>query len=43
MAVLNPFDFFLEDYAQKFPFRYESTEERGLAPFRATADRRRRG
>jgi uncharacterized protein (DUF2126 family) len=37
MAVLNPFDFFLEDYAQKFPFRYESTEERGLAPFRTTA------
>jgi uncharacterized protein (DUF2126 family)/transglutaminase-like putative cysteine protease len=34
MAVLNPFDFFLEDYAQKFPFSYESTEERGLAPFR---------
>jgi uncharacterized protein (DUF2126 family)/transglutaminase-like putative cysteine protease len=36
MAVLNPFDFFLEDYAQKFPFRYESTEENGLAPFRVT-------
>jgi uncharacterized protein (DUF2126 family)/transglutaminase-like putative cysteine protease len=34
MAVLNPFDFFLEDYAQKFPFSYEPTEERGLAPFR---------
>jgi uncharacterized protein (DUF2126 family)/transglutaminase-like putative cysteine protease len=36
MAVLNPFDFFLEDYAQKFPFSYESSEERALAPFRAT-------
>jgi uncharacterized protein (DUF2126 family)/transglutaminase-like putative cysteine protease len=36
MAVLNPFDFFLEEYAQKFPFRYEPTEEHGLAPFRAT-------
>jgi uncharacterized protein (DUF2126 family)/transglutaminase-like putative cysteine protease len=34
MAVLNPFDFFLEDYAQKFPFSYQSTEERGLTPFR---------
>jgi uncharacterized protein (DUF2126 family)/transglutaminase-like putative cysteine protease len=34
MAVLNPFDFFLEGYAQKFPFSYEPTEERGLAPFR---------
>jgi uncharacterized protein (DUF2126 family)/transglutaminase-like putative cysteine protease len=36
MAVVNPFDFFLEDYAQKFPFRYEPAEEHGLAPFRAT-------
>jgi transglutaminase-like putative cysteine protease len=36
MAVLNPFDFFLEDYAQKIPFRYEAAEERGLAPFRIT-------
>jgi uncharacterized protein (DUF2126 family)/transglutaminase-like putative cysteine protease len=36
MAVLNPFDFFLESYAQKFPFRYEAIEERGLAPFRTT-------
>ena len=34
MAVLNPFDFFLEGYAQKFPFRYEPAEERALAPFR---------
>ena len=37
MAVLNPFDFFLEDYAQRFPFSYEPGEERGLAPFRLTA------
>jgi uncharacterized protein (DUF2126 family) len=36
MAVLNPFDFFLEDYAQKFPFRYAPSEEHGLAPFRIT-------
>jgi uncharacterized protein (DUF2126 family)/transglutaminase-like putative cysteine protease len=36
MAVLNPFDFFLESYAQKFPFRYEPTEEHGLVPFRTT-------
>ena len=36
MAVLNPFDFFLEDYAQKFPFRYAPDEEHGLAPFRIT-------
>jgi uncharacterized protein (DUF2126 family) len=36
MAVVNPFDFFLEDYAQKFPFRYDPIEEHGLAPFRTT-------
>jgi len=33
MAVQNPFDFFLEPYAQQFPFKYEATEARELAPF----------
>src|SRR5271155_1136098 len=33
MAVQNPFDFFLEPYAQRFPFTYEATEARELAPF----------
>jgi uncharacterized protein (DUF2126 family) len=33
MAVLNPFDFFLEPYAQKFPFKYEAAEQRDLAPY----------
>jgi uncharacterized protein (DUF2126 family)/transglutaminase-like putative cysteine protease len=33
MAVQNPFDFFLEPYAQKFPFSYEPTEARDLAPY----------
>ena len=33
LAVLNPFDFFLEPYAQSFPFQYETTEARELAPF----------
>jgi uncharacterized protein (DUF2126 family)/transglutaminase-like putative cysteine protease len=37
MAVLNPFDFFLETYAQKFPFKYESSEVRELTPFRVKA------
>ena len=32
MAVLNPFDFFLEAYAQHFPFRYEPADERELDP-----------
>ncbi len=36
MAVQNPFDFFLEPYAQRFPFAYEAAEARELAPFLAT-------
>src|SRR6202050_1703472 len=34
MTVINPFDFFLEPYAEKYPFRYEAALERELAPFR---------
>ena len=34
MTVINPFDFFLEPYAEKFPFSYEPALERELAPFR---------
>jgi uncharacterized protein (DUF2126 family) len=33
MAVYNPFDFFLAPYAEKFPFKYESTERRELVPY----------
>ncbi len=33
MAVLNPFDFFLEPNAQKFPFAYDPALEHELAPF----------
>ena len=33
MAVLNPFDFFLEPYANKYPFKYEETERRELEPY----------
>src|SRR5215475_12111466 len=33
MTVINPFDFFLEPYAEHYPFRYEALEERDLKPF----------
>ena len=33
MAVLNPFDFFLEPHAETFPFGYEGAEKRNLAPY----------
>ncbi|HEY4361826.1 MAG TPA: transglutaminase family protein [Bryobacteraceae bacterium] len=36
MTVINPFDFFLEEYAEKAPFRYEDSLEREIAPFRFT-------
>ena len=33
MAVFNPFDFFLEPYAEQYPFSYESSAARELRPF----------
>ncbi len=36
MAVYNPFDFFLEEYAQKFPFDYEAEQKVELAPYLVT-------
>ena len=33
MAVINPFDFFLEPYAEYYPFEYESWQRDELAPY----------
>ena len=33
MSVINPFDFFLEPRAEKFPFRYEESQLHELAPY----------
>ena len=30
MSVLNPFDFFLAEHAERFPFHYDATEKREL-------------
>lgn len=35
MTVINPFDFFLEEYAERFPFAYEPWLLKELAPFLA--------
>src|SRR5882757_6759674 len=34
MSVLNPFDFFLEPDAEKFPFEYDRVLDHELEPFR---------
>jgi uncharacterized protein (DUF2126 family)/transglutaminase-like putative cysteine protease len=37
MATINPFDFFIDGYAEKHPFVYEATLGSELAPYRETA------
>jgi len=33
MTVVNPFDFFVEEYAERFPFAYPADLERDLQPY----------
>ena len=33
MSVINPFDFFLEPYAEEYPFEYEAWQRDELAPY----------
>lgn len=38
MTVINPFDFFVEESAEKFPFKYECNLEQELAPYLEICD-----
>ena len=33
MTVINPFDFFIEDFAEAFPFAYTEVQQRELVPY----------
>jgi uncharacterized protein (DUF2126 family)/transglutaminase-like putative cysteine protease len=39
MTVINPFDFFMESYADHFPFSYQGELARDLTPYLATSER----
>ena len=38
MTVINPFDFFVEEYAEKYPFTYTKQINKELAPYLETLD-----
>lgn len=38
MTVINPFDFFIEEYAETYPFNYEPVLQEELAPYLKTVE-----
>jgi len=38
MTVINPFDFFVEEYAQNYPFAYEGQVKKELTPYLETLE-----
>src|ERR1700749_1234558 len=38
MVVINPFDFFVEEYAEKYPFQYKADLAGELAPYLEPTD-----
>ncbi|MGB0732203.1 MAG: DUF2126 domain-containing protein, partial [Pontibacterium sp.] len=39
MTVINPFDFFVEEYAEKFPFDYDKQLDKELQPYLEVTDK----
>ena len=39
MTVINPFDFFVEDYAEKYPFKYDALTLKELQPYLEIAEK----